>query len=224
MTSDRYGTWDAAYVLGSLSTDERAEYEEHLAVCAECRAAAGDLAGLPGILGRLDRETAVAIVDGAGSDSPGPRNDLVPRLAHRVARRRGVVRIAAGALVVVAAVAGLLLGGIAPGPGKGGRTLDLASVDRSTVTAHLAVSATPWGTRLDWSCSYGTAAAAARYAHADYEMTVTTADGRTHQVASWSAVGRTSTGLSASVALPEGSIRSVAIRDEAGTALATGTL
>ncbi|MDT5019219.1 MAG: hypothetical protein QOD39_5379, partial [Mycobacterium sp.] len=30
---DRYATWDAAYVLGSLSDDERREYEAHLATC-----------------------------------------------------------------------------------------------------------------------------------------------------------------------------------------------
>jgi anti-sigma factor RsiW len=29
---DKYREWDAAYVLGSLSTDERREYERHLSV------------------------------------------------------------------------------------------------------------------------------------------------------------------------------------------------
>ena len=28
--ADRYSEWDAAYVLGALSPDERAEYEQHL--------------------------------------------------------------------------------------------------------------------------------------------------------------------------------------------------
>ncbi len=31
---DRYLTWDASYVLGALSSDERLEYEGHLARAA----------------------------------------------------------------------------------------------------------------------------------------------------------------------------------------------
>jgi anti-sigma factor RsiW len=31
--TDPYSTWDAAYVLGSLSSSDRREYENHLSVC-----------------------------------------------------------------------------------------------------------------------------------------------------------------------------------------------
>ena len=34
--SHDYATWDAAYVLGSLSSAERREFEAHLSVCPSC--------------------------------------------------------------------------------------------------------------------------------------------------------------------------------------------
>jgi len=41
LDGDRYVTWDAAYVLGSLTSNERREYEAHLETCERCRAAVG---------------------------------------------------------------------------------------------------------------------------------------------------------------------------------------
>ena len=227
MTTDRYDTWDAAYVFGALSTDERAEYEEHLAVCETCRAAVNELAGLPGILGRLDRDTALAITEEAPVDTaprPMPQHDLVPRLSRRTARRRRAARALAAAAVVLGVLCGVLAGVLVPRIGAGGRAVDLASVDRTAVTGHLTATPAAWGTRLDWSCSYGSAAAAERYAGARYELTVTTTDGRTRDVATWAAAGRTSTGLAASVAVPVTTIRSVAIRSADGGALAAASL
>ena len=42
LDGDRYLTWDAAYVLGSLSSAERREYEAHLETCDRCRSAVAD--------------------------------------------------------------------------------------------------------------------------------------------------------------------------------------
>ncbi|MGV0798210.1 zf-HC2 domain-containing protein, partial [Mycolicibacterium elephantis] len=53
---DRYVTWDAAYVLGSLSGDERREYEAHLQTCAQCRAAVAELSGIPALLAKVDAD------------------------------------------------------------------------------------------------------------------------------------------------------------------------
>lgn len=225
MTADPYRTWDAAYVLGALSADERAEYEEHLAGCAECRAAVGELAGVPGVLGRLDRDTALSIVAEPPS-STMPHDDLVPRLARRTRRTRRVRRVLVAGGIVAGIAAGLVVGvAVQPTIADAGATsVDLASVDRTAVTGHVRAEAAAWGTRLDWDCSYGDDVAAARYAGVRYELTVTTDDGRVHDVASWSAAGSTSSGLSASVALPRSSIRSVSIRTTGGTALATGGL
>ena len=56
LDGDRYLTWDAAYVLGSLSSAERREFETHLETCARCRAAVAELSGVPALLAKLDFE------------------------------------------------------------------------------------------------------------------------------------------------------------------------
>ncbi len=63
MDDDRYVTWDAAYVLGSLSSDERLEYEAHLADCPRCQAAVAELSGIPALLAHLDPEEVEALDD-----------------------------------------------------------------------------------------------------------------------------------------------------------------
>jgi anti-sigma factor RsiW len=79
--------WDASYVLGMLSPDERRQFEQHLAGCAACQASVAELAGLPGVLSLLTAEEAVALdapagaggTAGPGSGSASPRA-RVPRL------------------------------------------------------------------------------------------------------------------------------------------------
>ncbi|MEG8182351.1 zf-HC2 domain-containing protein [Nocardia terpenica] len=60
---DDYATWDAPYVLGALDRAQRLEYEAHLQTCPTCRAAVADLAVLPGLLGRVDTDVALALTD-----------------------------------------------------------------------------------------------------------------------------------------------------------------
>lgn len=49
---EAFAEWDAAYVLGALSPDDRHAYEDHLAGCARCRTAVAELVPLPGLLSR----------------------------------------------------------------------------------------------------------------------------------------------------------------------------
>src|SRR5258705_13945209 len=77
------------YVLGALSPAQRQAYEHHLSTCAECRAEVGDLAILPGLLGRLD-ETAV----GADEEIHAPPT-VLPAVIGQVRRRRRNYRFAA---------------------------------------------------------------------------------------------------------------------------------
>ncbi|MBO0869673.1 MAG: zf-HC2 domain-containing protein [Micromonosporaceae bacterium] len=53
-----------AYVLGALAPADRSAYQRHLTGCAVCREEVADLAGLPGLLSRLDEPTAAAIAEG----------------------------------------------------------------------------------------------------------------------------------------------------------------
>lgn len=53
---DPYRRWDAAYVLGALSPEERLEYEDHVAYCLSCPAGVVELSGLPGLLAQIPFE------------------------------------------------------------------------------------------------------------------------------------------------------------------------
>ena len=48
--ADKYAMWDAAYVLGSLSSAERREYEAHLSTCPLCREAVTEISGMPALI------------------------------------------------------------------------------------------------------------------------------------------------------------------------------
>ena len=57
----RYAMWDAAYVLGSLSSADRREFEAHMADCPSCRETVAQLSGMPALLSQLDHSDVAAI-------------------------------------------------------------------------------------------------------------------------------------------------------------------
>ncbi|WP_431277301.1 anti-sigma factor family protein [Leifsonia poae] len=90
-THDEFATWDGAYLLGALSPADRRAYEEHLRTCETCSAAVSELAGLPGILGRVSEADAFALLEadqtpntaGAGETSRAsgsPNTSVPPRI------------------------------------------------------------------------------------------------------------------------------------------------
>uniref|UniRef100_UPI002453FC5B anti-sigma factor n=1 Tax=Nocardia brasiliensis TaxID=37326 RepID=UPI002453FC5B len=87
--ADDYTTWDAPYVLGSLTRTERQEYEAHLAGCPACQAAVAELSGLPGMLAMVDQDTALALLEPtevlAAEPVPVETSPPVPRLLPRLA-------------------------------------------------------------------------------------------------------------------------------------------
>lgn len=226
MSEDRYAEWDAAYVLGSLTPDERLEYERHLETCDRCTAAVAEFVGLPGLLAKLPADQAVEIAAPDGRPDTRPESTLAAvahRVRHRRRRRRAWVAVTAG-LAVVAAVLGGLAVGTAGGRGAtvqaGGAPTTSAPTtagDRYTMTGSqgldvdLAVSGEQWGTRFDWGCSYG-----GREWSADgsvmYDLVVVRKDGSVQTVASWSAAGAEARGLSASTDVPRDDIAEVQVR------------
>ncbi len=140
MSEDRYAEWDAAYVLGSLTPDERLEYERHLETCARCTAAVAELVGLPGLLAKLPADQAVEIAEPDGRRDARSESTLASvahRVRHRRRRRRVWVAATAG-LAVVAAV----LGGLAVGT-AGDRTGSVQAGASASATA----TVLPTGTR-----------------------------------------------------------------------------
>ncbi|HEC09053.1 MAG TPA: zf-HC2 domain-containing protein, partial [Acidimicrobiales bacterium] len=104
----RYREWAAAYVLGALEPQERAEFETHLSSCRECRDETAAFAPIPGLLARIDPAEAVEgplperVVAGAALE--------VADELHRLRRSRRLWQLtAAAAIVALLLVGGSLL-------------------------------------------------------------------------------------------------------------------
>lgn len=224
-----FGHDDAAYVLGALSPAERSAYQAHLAGCAECTRAVQELAGLPGLLGRVSAE----VLEPA-DDEPLP-DTLLPELVRRVRTRRRRTRVALGAVAAAVVVGGSLVVGLAldddpqrptdtPGatdtPPAGDTMVPVGSPPMS---ANLALTGVAWGTRLDLTCSYREADEAwgAEREVWSYVMLVRTSDGRVERVASWRAVPGETMRLAAATAALREDIRSVEIRTATGQTVLT---
>jgi hypothetical protein len=180
------------YVLGALPPAQRLTYERHLVTCAECRAEVGDLAVLPGLLGRLDEPSVTAVTD----------NDQVPPSVltgalWRVRRQRRTRRFAAGLVAAgvacVALIAGIALPNgaeqlasprpsvpvtTAPPTGSAPPTSTSPTPSGPTqleqhkmtpvgspgsVTANVAFRSLSTGTEVDLTCWYGSTSEAAHY-------------------------------------------------------------
>ncbi|GAA1477305.1 zf-HC2 domain-containing protein [Nocardioides aestuarii] len=217
---------DAAYVLGALSPRERLDFEHHLDSCPECAARVRDLAGLPGLLRRVD-PAVLEEVEGGGPPLP---DTILPALVREVeqratARRRRLVAglaVAAVALVAltVPAVGSWLDPEVTPPPAgsaapeeSGPPARAMEPVGEVPVRATLAVEPVAWGTRLVLDCTYDTASVPYDLPpRVDYVLVVRTADGRTEQVGSWESVDGESMTLDAGTASREGDITSVQVR------------
>jgi len=220
---DQFRDWDAAYVLGALSPEDRRAYEEHLRTCDACRAALGELAGIPGLLRMVPADEALAGAE-AGADA-GAAGEVVELavLAHatrRVHRRRMVGLVAAAAaLLVIGGAAGAF---VAQPPGTPEAApsststapvteLELEPVGSVAVTADLTLQKKGWGTRIDWVCSYPADAWPAGDGPT-YELVLVDDAGKRTVVATWLARNTGARGLGASSSMITEHIRGVEIR------------
>jgi hypothetical protein len=200
---DRYATWDAAYVLGSLSPAERREFEAHLQTCARCRDAVAELSGMPALLGLLE----LADVQEIGTAQPEPplRPEVLDSVLAKVRwRRRRTGWVTAAVAGVAAAV--LALGAVAvvqPSIFGMGQTqeqaeqLPMQHVAPTPFNATIALSGFGWGTRIDMACSYGDWSSGPAAPPSNLGMVVVGRDGTRSQIATW-------LGMSGATALPSG--------------------
>lgn len=204
---ERYATWDAAYALGALSAAERAEYEEHLAHCARCRAAVAELGPTVSLLSRLSSDEAQPSADRDAEDA-GPVRVLAAARARRARRRRVVVWASgvAAALIVGVVVSVSML---TPRPPE---AIALEPVAGAPVSAQVALTTVPWGTKLDLVCEYDGYGSAA----GSYVLAVTGADGKTTTLSTWNVEPGAAAKLSAGTALAAADIRSIEILDAGG--------
>lgn len=157
---DPYGDWDAAYVLGALTVQQRHEYEDHLAGCPDCRSAVGELAAMPGLLAQLPAAEAVALSDrGAAPDSepvPDSIRDLTP--PRRFGLRARLLLVAAVVLaLVVGALGGFLVrGAVEPSRPNHGPSVLVAFNGRQPSGLIATAKLTPAGsrTKISMNCVY----------------------------------------------------------------------
>jgi hypothetical protein len=202
LDGDRYLTWDAAYVLGSLSSTERREYETHLETCERCRAAVAELSGVPALLAKLDFEDVRAL-DESQPDTPPLRPEVLGSILDKVRWRRRRSRLLTSAAVAVAAAllaVGLVIVirpesvGLQTNAPQAAPALEMTKVSETPINAAITMSGYGWGTRIDMACTYGD------WGQRDAPpqslgMVVVGRDGSRDQIATW-------LGLSGATALP----------------------
>lgn len=187
---DPFAHDDAAYVLGALPPAQRRAFEEHLAKCAACTRTVRDLAGVPGLLARLDESAFTG-----PEDLPPVPDTLLPQLLRSVKRQRWRTRLVAvaglAAATILAVLLGVsLLGGSRP-DGTGAQAQEMTQVDQHGLAANVAMQQVAWGTKMRLSCTYGGGEWDAT-SPPSYALIVRTRNGATQQVATWRAVpGRT---------------------------------
>jgi hypothetical protein len=217
----------ATYVLGALSPGERLALERHLPGCPSCTRAVRDVAGLPGLLDRVDP----TLLESPPDDQALPET-LLPALTRAVRRRRRrrtlAAAVAAAAAVVAVGVPAVLSldgDGEAPAPAPPSATAGqdppaeqpMSAVGEVPVEATLGLETVTWGTRLLLTCTYEPASVEYELPPSvDYTLVVRTRDGRTEQVGSWRSVGGMTMRLTAGTSADQDDIASVEVRTRSG--------
>jgi len=214
---------DAAYVLGALAPAERLAFEEHLADCDECARSVRQLAGLPGLLSRVD---ASVLEDPVPHEEPP--DTLLPALCREVGRRSrrrtwATAGLAAAAAAVVAIGVPVVVtqvdhdqpsssatpGAVASRP--------MVAVGEAPVEATLAMEPATWGTQLRLACRYDPQNVAYHLpGAAHYSLFVRTRQGTTQEVGSWRSVGGKTMHLAAATSAAVADIAAVEVRTPNG--------
>ncbi|WP_340537789.1 anti-sigma factor family protein [Nocardioides sp. GXZ039] len=206
-----YSYLDGVYVLGALGARERAEYERHLPDCPACSAGLRDLAGLPGLLGRVDPDA----VEQLPPVEPLP-DTLLPAVLARARRSQGRRRTVVASIVAAAAVLIALVGvGIGTTLRDSGPELTSAQRMESTGTASsgwVSFTERPWGTRIDLTCTYEGPVSGA----ASYVLVVTSTDGHSEQAGTWRTAPGREIEVTMATSIPPDDIASAVVRTASG--------
>jgi anti-sigma factor RsiW len=199
---DPFETYDAAYVLGALSAEDRAAFEQHLKECPDCARAVQELAGLPGLLAQVTPQMV-------GEERPVGLLPSMLRTVRRLRRRRTLTTMA----LALAAAAAVLVAVLVP-PADGPSGSAMTPLGAFPVQATAAVAAVSGGSRVDMSCQYE----GAEYG-ADYQLVAVRLDGSETDLATWWADPNHTAKLSLDTALAPGDIEALEIRTMSGLPL-----
>jgi hypothetical protein len=216
----------AAYVIGALSPSERLAFERHLGECDDCTRTIRELAGIPGLLGRVEPDVLEhPVADGRLPDT------LLPTLSRRVRaarRRRALIAagVAAAAVAVLVPVAVSQVGtedGSRPDTtGTGTQPSTVAAepmhpVGDVPLRASVTLESVTWGTRLGLTSTYDRNAMDHRLPPSmDYTLCVRTWDGRLEKVGSWKSVSGMEMEISGATATRREEISWVQVRGPDG--------
>ncbi len=246
----RFADWDAAYLLGALSSSERAEFEQHRKRCGECEAAVMELAGLPGMLSRVESAAAHEFLAQATAEPADDRllsparaldavPDLPPDLVERVsaaarerpvhwdgppAERRWRRRLLTGLVAAVVVIGvGLSVPWLRPtAPTPPTAAVQLASPAAPQLTAQVQLYSEPWGTRIDMTCSYADEDSDGDSHSWMYGLYVVDRQGNAQRVSSWTTAAGSTVHTTSATAVPAVDIADVQLRSEStGTILLT---
>nr|WP_296769183.1 zf-HC2 domain-containing protein [Rhodococcus sp. (in: high G+C Gram-positive bacteria)] len=229
MNHDDYALWDGAYVLGSLSSSERREFEDHLIECVRCSRAVAELTVLPGLLGAIPRDIALAEAESEPEfelPMPAAGRDETLFAAIRAKRRRTRMRdaaLAVAAAVVIAVPVALvtqnaLTADTARSLDTPGFAASIAMTDviPTVIDARAALTPHSWGTTISLDCTYLVAddEEPDRYGSEteQYALTVTDASGQVTRLATWIGTPGVTVTPQATISAPADSIRSVDVR------------
>ncbi len=223
---DKYREWDAAYVLGSLSTDDRREYERHLSNCLACTNAVSQLAGMPGFLMKIDANTAGALAsEPEGGNVFALPLEPIQSLARAAIRRKASLRrrmaaamaVAASFIMVIGLLVGLNLHSSSDSTGgqatvlATGTKVSMVAVEKNSMVVDMRVAKKRWGTQFSWNCAYGDNEVSANIPES-FDLVVTDTSGGATTVASWSQAGTSAKGLVASTGIPLAKIKAVEVQ------------
>jgi anti-sigma-K factor RskA len=178
---DPFAHYDGVYVLGALSAEERADFEDHLLTCAACTERVRGLAPLPALLAGL----AAEVYDVAADDPPAT---LLPDLLRHVRserRRRhwlstSLAGVAAACLVALAVIA-WPTGHATTHRVSTSAPQQMSAVISSPVHATAALTDVRWGTKIQLACRYDPG----YVSDVDYQLVVIDKHNVAHPAGSW---------------------------------------
>jgi hypothetical protein len=223
---DKYRQWDAAYVLGALGTDDRREFERHLASCAVCSRAVAELAGMPGLLMKIDANSAQILATAPEKVNVfalplEPIQSLArAALKHKSGLRRRMavgMAVAASFVMVIGLLVGSQLSERANNAGSPVSTVALGvkvsmiALEKNSMAVDMRVSAKRWGTQFSWNCIYAKGEVSGSQPQS-FDLVVTDAAGVATTVASWKQAGTSAKGLVASTGISMSKIKTIEVQ------------